>query len=119
MVQMNTDIYKLIVIEQQKYQQLISKKTFRISLSTWFTIFQTESNLYLRSFLHDAVVNSALRIGKFIDKDELYRQCPPIQVKDTRMIEIDNEYCLYSVMKIFPVLEFKREKWVANSIIKN
>ena len=38
-------------------------------------------NYKLRSCLQDAVINSAPRIGKFINKQELYRQCPPRRVR--------------------------------------
>ena len=34
---------------------------------------EAESNLKMRSCLQDAVINSAPRIGKFINKLELYR----------------------------------------------
>ena len=34
------------------------------------------------------------------------------------MNNIENVSCVSSVMNIFPVLEFKIEKWVTNSIIK-
>ena len=38
---------------------------------------EAEGNLKMRSCLQDALINYAPRIGKFINKLELYRQCPP------------------------------------------
>ena len=42
----------------------------------------------MSSCLQVAVINSAPRIGKYIDKQELYRQCPPRKVKDINISEI-------------------------------
>ena len=39
----------------------------------------------LISCLRDAIINSAPIIGGGIEKLELYRQCPPIKVKDKHM----------------------------------
>ena len=47
-----------------------------------------EGNLIPRSCLQDAITNSALRIGKHINKIELYNQCPTIIVKDKHISEI-------------------------------
>ena len=49
---------------------------------------EAEGHLSMRSCLQDAVINSAPRIGKYIDQQELYRQCPPIKVKDSNIYEI-------------------------------
>ena len=49
---------------------------------------ETEGNLKIRSCLQDAVINYAPRIGKFINKLELYRQCPPRRVKNSHISEI-------------------------------
>ena len=49
---------------------------------------EAEGNLKMRSRVQDAVINSALRIGKFINKQKLYRQCPPRRVKDSHISEI-------------------------------
>ena len=51
---------------------------------------EAEGNFTMRSCLQDAVINSVTRIGKFINKQELYRQCPPIRVKDSHISEIEN-----------------------------
>ena len=63
-------------------------------------------------------MNSAPHIGIFINKEELYRKCPPIRVKDTRMNDIENIYCVDSIMNILHVLEIEGEKWGVNSIFK-
>ena len=49
---------------------------------------EAEGHLSMRSYLQDVVINSAPRIRKYIDKQELYRQCPPRKVKDTNIYEI-------------------------------
>ena len=36
-----------------------------------------------RSCLHDAIINTAPRIGGEIDQSELYRKCSPRRVMDT------------------------------------
>ena len=65
----------------------------------------------MRSCLQASVINSAPRIGKFIDKQELYRQYPPIKVKDTNISEIENTSCVINVMKVTPVSGIEREPW--------
>ena len=57
----------------------------------------------MKSCSQDAVINSAPRIGKYIDKQELYRQFPPRKVKDTNISEIENTSCVRNVMKVTPV----------------
>ena len=49
---------------------------------------EAEGHLTMRSCLKDAVTNSEPRIGKYTNKLELYRQCPPRIVKYTKMSEI-------------------------------
>ena len=44
---------------------------------------EAEGHFSMRSCLQDSIINSAPRIGKFINKQELYRQCPPRRVKDS------------------------------------
>ena len=44
-----------------------------------------EGTSQLRSWIHDEIINSALGIAGKIDKLELYRQFPPIRVKDTNI----------------------------------
>ena len=63
----------------------------------------------MRSCLKDDAINSALRIGKYIDKHELYRQLPPRRVKDTHISEIENTSCVRNVMKVNPVSRIERE----------
>ena len=46
---------------------------------------EAEGNSKMRSCLHDAVINSAPIIVKFINKQELYRQCPPRRVKNSHI----------------------------------
>ena len=49
---------------------------------------EAEGHFSMRLCLQDAVINSAPRIGKYIDKQELYRQCSPIKLKDKNISEI-------------------------------
>ena len=62
----------------------------------------------MRSCLQDAVINSAPRIGNFIDKKELYRQCPPRRVKDSNISEIENTSCVRNVMEVTVVSGIER-----------
>ena len=64
---------------------------------------EAEGNLKIRSCLQDAVINSAPRIGKFISKLKLYRQCPPRRVKNSYMSDIEDSACVINVMNITPV----------------
>ena len=57
----------------------------------------------MRSCLQDSVINSSTRIGKYIKKKELYRQCPPRKVKDSNISEIENTSCVRNVIKVTPV----------------
>ena len=43
-------------------------------------------HLTMRSCLQYSVINSAPPIGKYINKLELYRQCPPRRVKDKKCL---------------------------------
>ena len=79
---------------------------------------EAEGHLSMRSCLQDAVINYVTRIGKYIDKQELYRQCPPIKVKDTNISDIENNSCARNVMKVTPVSGIEREPWGAACIIR-
>ena len=57
----------------------------------------------MRSCLQYAVINSAPRIGKYINKHGLYRQYPPRGVKDTNISDIENTSCVRNFMKVTPV----------------
>ena len=48
----------------------------------WSYFQEAEGHLSMRSCLKDAVINSDPKIGKFIDKQELYRKCFPRRVTD-------------------------------------
>ena len=72
----------------------------------------------MRSCLQDAVINYAPRIGKFINKQELYRQCPPRRVKDSHTSDIEDSACVRNVMKITPVLGIEEVPWGAASILR-
>ena len=52
---------------------------------TGFQFRKAEGHLKLRSCLHDTIIKSAPRIGKYINKNELYSQCTPQIVKATNM----------------------------------
>ena len=58
----------------------------------------------MRSCLQDAVINSAPRIGKFINIQELYRQCPPRKVRNSNISEIEDSAFVRNVMNITPLL---------------
>ena len=45
---------------------------------------EAEGHLLMRSCIQDAVYNSAPSVGKYINKLDLYRQCPSTRVKDTK-----------------------------------
>ena len=72
----------------------------------------------MRSCLQNSVINYAPRIGKYIDKQELYIQCLPRKVKDTNMSEIENTSCVRNVMKLNPVSVIEREPWGAAYILR-
>ena len=59
--------------------------------------------LSMSSCLQDAVINSDPRIGNFIDKQELNRQCPPRRVKDSNISGIENTSCVRNVMEVTTV----------------
>ena len=48
-----------------------------------------EGSSQLRSCLHDAIINAAPRIRGEIKKSELYSQCLPRRVKDTKIEELE------------------------------
>ena len=79
---------------------------------------EAEGHLSMRSCLQDAVINSATRIGKFINKQELYRQCPPRIVKDSNISEIENTSCVRNFMEVTVVSGIERVPWVPASILK-
>ena len=72
----------------------------------------------MRSCLQDDVINSAPRIGKFINKQELYRQCPHRRVKDSHISEIENTSCVINVMNVTPVSGIERVAWGAAIILR-
>ena len=72
----------------------------------------------MSSCLQDAVINSAPRIGKYINKLELYRQCTPRRVKDKKMTEIENTSCVINFMRVTPVSGIEIEPWGEASILR-
>ena len=62
----------------------------------------------MRSCLQDAVINYAPRIGKYINKQELYRHFSPRKVKDSNISEIENISCVRNVMEVNPVSGIER-----------
>ena len=77
---------------------------------------EAEGNSKLRSCLQDAVINSAPRIGKFINKQELYRQHPTRRVKNSHISEIEDYACAKNVMNTTPVSGIEEVAWGAVSI---
>ena len=71
-----------------------------------------------RPCLQDTVINSSLSIGKYIDKQEFYRQCPPRKVKDTNISEIEHTLCVRNFMEVNPVSGIEREPWGADCILR-
>ena len=57
----------------------------------------------MRSCLQDPVINSAPRIGKYIDKYELYTQFPPRRLNDTNIYEIENASYVRNFIRVTPV----------------
>ena len=72
----------------------------------------------MRSCLQDDVINSDPRIRNFINKMELYRQCPPRRVKISHISEIEYSACVRNVMNINPVLGIEEVKWNEASILE-
>ena len=79
---------------------------------------EAEGHLSMRSCLQDAVINSSPRIGKHINKIELYRQCPHRRVKDTKISEKENTSCVRNVMRVTTVYGIETEPWGAASMTK-
>ena len=85
------------------YSGIIRKATGYV-LITGSPYRDAEGSPHHRSCLHDAIINAAPRIGGGIDQSELYRQCSPRRVMDTRIEELDKCECVSSVMNIASVL---------------
>ena len=52
---------------------------------TGATYLDAEGLSQLRSYLHDAIINSAPIIGGKMEKFEFYRQCSPRRVRNTEI----------------------------------
>ena len=79
---------------------------------------EAEGHLNMRSCLQDTVINSAPRIGKYINKLEFYRKCLHKRVKDKKITDIENTSRVRSVMKVTPVAIIEREYWGEASILR-
>ena len=55
---------------------------------------------------------------KFINKLELYIQCPTRRVKNSHISEIENSPCVRNVMNVTSVLGINRVAWGAASILR-
>ena len=75
-----------------------------------------EGHLKLISCLKYSVVNSAPRIGKYINKIRFYNQCPTIRVDDTNMSEIEKTLYVQSVINVTPIFQIEIETWGADII---
>ena len=64
---------------------------------------EAKVHLELRSGLKGSVINYAPKIGKYVNKHRLYRQCLPIRAKDTKVTEIENTLSVRSVMNVTPL----------------
>ena len=78
---------------------------------------KAEGRLSMKSCLQYSVIDYAPRIGKYIDKQELYRQCPPIKLKDTNISQIENTSCVINFMKVTPVSLIEIETWGSACIL--
>ena len=63
----------------------------------------------LRSCLHDAVLNGALRVGAPLEKEELYENVPPKRTTDTPLWDVLQASCVQRVLT-FKKQDFFREK---------
>ena len=63
-----------------------------------------EGHLTMSSCLQYAVIDFAPMIIKYINKMELYTQCPPRRVRDKKITEIENTLCPRTVMKVNTVI---------------
>ena len=79
---------------------------------------EAEGNLSMRSCLQDAIISCAPRIVKFINKQEIYRQCPPRRLKDSHISEIENTSCVRNVMDVTVVSGIERVPWGPASILR-
>ena len=107
-----------------RYRKIARDNFNRIKKSTGFIYFygsgfhEAEGNLKMKSCLQYAVINSAPRIGKYINKLEFYIHCPPRRVKDTKMSEIENTSCVRNVMRVTSVPGIEGETWGLASILR-
>ena len=69
------------------------------------------------SCLHDAIINSAPSVLKYIKKHELFRKFQPWTVEDTNINEIESASFLINVMIGAPVLNIEIEQWGAWSFL--
>ena len=69
---------------------------------------QSSASDRLRSCLQDTVINSFPMIGKYINRLEFYRQCPPRRVKDIKNSDIENTSCVRNVIIVTPVYGIER-----------
>ena len=102
-------------IAKENFGKKIKSTGFMFFPGSYFR--EAEGRLSIRSCLQDAVINSAPSIGKYIDKNELYRQCPPRKVKYSNISEIENTSCVRNVMKVTQVYLIQIETWVAACIM--
>ena len=101
-----------------RYAFGIKIKATRLIFLPASKFYEAEVHLTMRSCLKDDVINSAPIIGKYINKLELYRQCPTRRVKDTKMFDVENTSCVRNFMRVTPVSVIEREPWGAASIIR-
>ena len=112
--------YRKCGIEIGKHQEpiLVKKKIYCIYITPWSKFREAEGHLTMRLCLQDAVINYAPRIGKYINKHELYRQWHPRRMKDTNISEIENTSSVRNVMRVTPVSGIEREPWRGASILR-
>ena len=79
---------------------------------------EAEEHLKMRSCFQYFVINSTPRIGKYLNKMELYKQLPPRKLKDKKMTEIENTSFVINVMKVTPVIRIEIEDLGSANIIR-
>ena len=99
---------KYISMKQSRHS-FGKKKINRIYFITDSQLHDSKGHLKLRSYLHGDIIKSAQRIGKYINKNELYRTLPPRRVKYTTTNKIDNHSCVRNVTTMTPVLKKEKE----------
>ena len=80
--------------------------------------YQADSNLKLKSCLHGDVINTALCVGKSINKNGFFILCPPRRLDDKNMNKIEHSSCVSNFITNTFVSNIEIKKWGENIILK-